>query len=80
MKLNKAFAIKLSKLLNERKISKYRLEKLTGLTHSTIRNIFNELNSDVRFSTIVKIAQALEIELSKLFDDKIFELSNLDAD
>ena len=63
MNLNKAFAMRLSRLLNERGISKYRLEKETGLTHSALRYIFNEVNRDVYFSTIVKVCTALDISL-----------------
>ena len=53
MNLNKAFAMRVSNLLIERKMSKYQLEKRSGLTHSALRYIFNEVNSDVKFSTIV---------------------------
>ena len=61
MNLNKAFALKLSKILAERKISKYKLEKETGITHSALRYIFNEVNKDVKFSTIDKICEYLKI-------------------
>ena len=37
MNLNKAFAMRVSELLLKNNISKYRLEKETGLTHSAIR-------------------------------------------
>ena len=49
MNLNRAFALKLSKLLAEKKMSKYKLEKGTELTHSALRYIFNEVNTDVKF-------------------------------
>lgn len=78
MNLNKAFAMKLSIILNEKGISKYRLEKESGLTHSAIRYIFNEVNKDVKFSTIVKVCDALNISLSEFFDDEIFDIHNLD--
>ena len=78
MNLNKAFALRLSKILNERKISKYRLEKNSGLTHSALRYIFNETNTDVKFSTIVKVCDAINMPLKEFFDDKIFEIENLD--
>ena len=78
MKLNRAFALRLSNLLVEKKITKYKLEKATGLTHSALRYIFNEINSDVKFSTIVKACNALNISLVDFFNDKIFELENLD--
>ena len=78
MNLNKAFALRLSKLLNEKKMTKYKLEKETGLTHSTLRYIFNEINRDVKFSTIVKVCSALNITLKDFFTDKVFDLQNLD--
>ena len=78
MNLNKAFAIRLSKLLNERGMSKYRLERETGLTHSALRYIFNEVNKDVYFSTIAKVCDALKISLKEFFDDELFSLENLD--
>ena len=80
MNLNKAFALRLKNLLLEKKISKYKLEKETGLTHSALRYIFNEVNVDVKFSTIVKVCNALDISLSDFFNDKLFDLNNLDVD
>ncbi len=77
MDLNKAFAMRLSKLLHEKHISKYRLEKETGITHSALRYIFNEVNKDVYFSTIVKVCIALDISLEEFFNDDIFKLENL---
>lgn len=80
MKLSRAFALRLSNLLLERKMSKYKLEKETGLTHSALRYIFNENNIDVKFSTIVKVCGALQIKVSDFFDDELFCLNNLDVD
>ena len=78
MNLNKAFAMRVSKLLNNKGISKYRLEKETGLTHSALRYIFNEVNIDVYFSTIVKVCVALNISLQDFFNDELFSLNNLE--
>ena len=72
MNLNRAFALRLSNLLLEKKMTKYKLEKETGLTHSALRYIFNEVNVDVKFSTIVKVCNALNITLSDFFDDELF--------
>ena len=80
MNLNKAFAVRLSSLLINKKMSKYKLEKATGLTHSALRYIFNEVNSDVKFSTIVKVCNALNITITEFFNDELFELKNLDID
>ncbi len=78
MNLNKAFALKVSRLLQQRNISKYKLEKETGITHSALRYIFNEVNKDVKFSTIVKICNFFNLSLSEFFNDELFNLENLD--
>ena len=80
MNLNKAFALRLKNLLFEKNMSKYKLEKETGLTHSALRYIFNEVNVDVKFSTIVKVCNALNISISEFFEDELFNLNNLDVD
>ena len=72
--------MRLSNLLIERNISKYRLEKETGISHSALRYIFNEVNSDVKFSTIVKVCEALKISLQDFFNDDLFKLENLIID
>ena len=61
-------------------MSKYQLEKISGISHSALRYIFNEVNSDVKFSTIVKVVEALGITLEEFFNSPIFKLENLDYD
>ena len=78
MNLNRAFAMRISNLLIKNNMSKYKLEKETGLTHSALRYIFNEVNKDVKFSTIAKVTSFFGMTLSEFFDDKIFNLNNLD--
>ena len=80
MNLNRAFALRLSKLLAEKNISKYRFEKETGLSHSALRYIFNEVNNDVRFSTIVKTCIALDVTITEFFNDELFNLDNLEVE
>ena len=80
MNLNRVFALRLSNLLTERKISKYKLEKETGISHSALRYIFNEVNNDIKFSTIVKVCKFFNMSLSEFFDDKIFLLETLIAE
>ena len=80
MNLNRIFAMRLSKLLLEKNVSKYKLEKETGLSHSALRYIFNEVNTDVKFSTIVKVCQALDISLKDFFDDDLFNSDSLITD
>lgn len=78
MTLNKAFAMRISSLLIKKNLSKYQLEKETGLTHSAMRYIFNEVNKEVKFSTIVKVTEFFGMTLSEFFDDEIFKIENLE--
>lgn len=80
MTLNKAFAMRVSSLLIKNNVSKYKLEKDTGLTHSALRYIFNEVNKDVKFSTIVKVAEFFNMTLSEFFDDEVFRYENLEIE
>lgn len=80
MTLNKAFAMRISSLLIKKNLSKYQLEKETGLTHSAMRYIFNEVNKEVKFSTIVKVADFFDMSLAEFFDDEIFRIDNLEFD
>lgn len=80
MTLNKAVAMRLTNILIKEKISKYALEKKSGLSHSALRHIFNERNKEVKLSTVAKIAQALNMTLDEFFSDKLFVLSGLEFD
>lgn len=59
----------LKKIMNERNISIYRLSKLTKLRDSGLGMIINGKREDPKISTIVKIANALN-----LTDDEFIEL------
>lgn len=80
MTLNKAFALRISDILVKKNMSKYQLEKKSGISHSALRYIFNEVNTDVKFSTIVKVVEALDMTLDEFFKDSIFNLENLDVE
>lgn len=76
--INKAVALRISKLLEEKKMTKYRLEKITGLSHSTFTRIFNEINNDIMMSTILRIINALGMTVQEFFDDELFNMENLE--
>ena len=78
MTLNKAFALRLTELLIKNNMSKYRLEKETGLTHSALRHIFNGNNKDVMLSSAAKVAAAFKMTLAEFFSDKAFDLTQID--
>ena len=78
MTLNKAFALRITELLSKHKMSKYRLEKESGLSHSALRHIFNENNNDVKLSSVAKVAFVFGMTLNEFFASEIFNLANIE--
>lgn len=52
---------KLEGIMKEKKISRYRLAKLTGINESGVYQYFRFRNRDIRISSLEKIADALGI-------------------
>lgn len=57
---------KIKKLLDDRQWSVYKLSKLSGVSQSTLSNMFNR-NNDPSISTLGDICNAFGITLSQFF-------------
>lgn len=80
MKLQKAVAIKISKLLIERNMSAYALSQKSGLTKQAIANIINEKYTSIKFDTIIKLADGFDMDFRTFVDDEVFDRNNLDIE
>lgn len=80
MKLQRAVAIRLSKLLLEKHMSQYALSKKMCVPQTTIKHIMHEEYNSIKLDTVIKIADALEMTVQEFLDDKVFERTNLDVD
>ncbi len=60
---------RIKKLLDERSWSMYKLAKLSGVSQSTLSNMFNR-NNDPSISTLEDICRAFGITLSQFFADE----------
>ncbi|MBQ8451251.1 MAG: helix-turn-helix domain-containing protein [Clostridia bacterium] len=80
MKLSTAVAIRVSKLLEERKMSQYRLEKIIAMPHNTMKTLMGERNQSVNLKTVMQIIRGLEMTTAEFFDDPIFESDDLEID
>jgi len=65
-------------LLIQHKMSKYRLERESGLTHSAIIQIFNGSNKDVKLSTVKKVARAFKMTLGDFMSVPVFDRDDLE--
>ena len=80
MKLSTAIAQRTSELLRERKMSQYRLEKITAIPHTTMQTIMSERYDSLNFRTIMQIIRGLDMTAAEFFDDPIFDDPELEID
>ena len=80
MKTQRAVAMKVSKLLNDKKISQYSLANKSGLTKQAIANIINEKYTTVKFDTIVKLSDGFDMDWREFMGDELFDRDNLDIE
>lgn len=80
MVINKAVALRISKLLKEKNMTQYRLEQESGIQHGTMACIMNERNKTVTLTTIILLSRGFGITMQEFLDDPLFEDSNLDAE
>lgn len=80
MKLSKAVALRISKILREKNMSQYRLEKDIAMPHNTMRTLMGEKNSGVNLKTVMQIIRGLGMTTAQFFDDPLFENPDLEID
>ena len=77
MKLNEAVALRIREILKERKMTQYRLEQNSGITHNTMLCAMNGRYKSCNLTTVVLIAKALNMTMSEFFNHPIFESDDL---
>lgn len=73
MRLVEAVGKRIQALIDEKKITCYKLAKDGGIPRQTIAAILNGKNKTVSLNTIFQITETLGITLDDFFHDKIFE-------
>ena len=80
MTVNNAIAKRVSKLLQEKNMSQYRLEQLSGIQHGSMQCIMNGRNKTVTLSTVILLAKGFDMSLSEFLDDDMFASEELDLE
>lgn len=78
MKVNEAISIRMTELLKERRMTKYKLYKLSGIPKSTISNIVNCSYDSVTLRIIHEMCLGLDISITEFFDSPLFAKDVLD--
>mgnify|MGYP002521535465 CR=1 FL=1 len=77
MTIAEALSRRLTELMDERKLSAYRLSMLTGVNQTTIGDIKHRRNTAVNLRILFELCQGLEIELADFFDSPLFLTENI---
>ena len=72
MTVNDAVAKRVGELLQEKGITQYRLEQLSGIQHGSMQCIMNGRNKTVTMSTVLMLAKGFDISLSEFLASDIF--------
>lgn len=80
MTVNDAVAKRISKLLKERGLSQYKLEKASGLQHGSMQCIMNGRNQTVTLTTVYMLARGFNISLLEFLDDEVFRSVDIEID
>ncbi len=78
MKISEAVALRVGKILSDRKITQYRLEHDIAMPHNTMKTLMGKRNKSVNLRTIMQITKGLNMTLAEFFNDPVFEDENID--
>ena len=75
--VNHALALRITELLKQKNMTRYRLALNSGITHSTLKNIIHETVKDNLLSTTILIASGFDMTVSEFLDSPLFSEENL---
>ena len=72
MEFTNLIALKIKEMMNEKELSIYKLESLTGVYTSTISQFLTRKTKTIRIENLLYICEALGTNLSEFFSDSRF--------
>lgn len=80
MTTNDAVAKRITKLLEEKHMTKYRLEQKSGIYHGAMDRILKGVNSTVNLNTVYKLANGFDMTIYEFLDDEVFSSEDLEIE
>ena len=80
MTINDAVATRVLKLMKEKGITQYRLEKQSYIAHGAMDKILNKKNRSVSFTTVYRLAHGFGMSLNEFLDDEIFSSEEIEIE
>ena len=66
--------------MKDRKMTQYRLERESGLTHGAMDGILTGHNKTVTLTTMYRLARGFGMTVFEFMDDDVFRSENLEID
>lgn len=80
MNISQAVANRIRELLKINKMTQYKLEQVSGLSHDTIKSIMKGKAKGVNLRTLVLIAYGFGISVVEFLNTENFKYENLNID
>lgn len=80
MTLNEAFAIRVKEIMQEKKITQYKITQDTGIYASTMNYILHSKTKASNFKTMALIIRALGVSVAEFFNSPVFDFENLEIE
>ena len=78
--VNSAIAKRIDKLLKEKNMTIYRLERNSGIIHGAINRILDGKNKTVTLTTVYKLARGFDMTIYEFLDDDVFRSEDIEID
>ena len=79
MKLSTAVALRVSKLLSLKGMTRYKLCRKIAISETTLKHILDEDYKGVNFDTLILLADGFDMSVQEFINDDLFKRSNLDV-
>ncbi len=80
MNTNDVVAKRILQLLNERKISQYKLEQKSCVYHGAMNRILTGKNKGITLATVYKIARGFNMTVDQFMNDDIFRSEDIEVE
>ena len=80
MTINQAVATRIIKLLNQKNMTQYRLEKNSFIAHGAMNNILANKNKTITLTTLFRLARGFDMSVQDFLDDEVFRSEQLELE
>ena len=80
MTVANAVALRIEKLLRQKNMTQYRLEKNSNIQHGSLQCIMNGRTKTVTLSTVIMLARGFDMSLLEFLDDEVFTCEELEIE